>query len=76
MGFGDFAIYAYNSAKREERKAIVLPDMKEDLIGELKTAEFEKVPLYDFRIIETATNDFSFANKVGEGGFGSVYKVL
>ncbi|XP_047958637.1 putative receptor-like protein kinase At5g39000 [Salvia hispanica] len=31
---------------------------------------------YDFARIRAATNDFSFANKVGQGGFGSVYKGL
>lgn len=31
---------------------------------------------YDFARIRAATNDFSFANKVGQGGFGSVYKVI
>ncbi|KGN64608.2 hypothetical protein Csa_013124 [Cucumis sativus] len=31
-------------------------------------------PLYDFTKIETATNYFSFSNKIGEGGFGPVYK--
>ncbi|XP_047955383.1 cysteine-rich receptor-like protein kinase 10 isoform X2 [Salvia hispanica] len=29
---------------------------------------------YDFRIIRAATNDFSDANKLGQGGFGAVYK--
>ena len=27
-------------------------------------------------IIEAATNNFSISNKIGEGGFGPVYKVL
>ncbi|KAK8618324.1 hypothetical protein V6N13_132318 [Hibiscus sabdariffa] len=30
---------------------------------------------YDFSTIETATDNFSDANKIGEGGFGEVYKV-
>ncbi|KAK8607866.1 hypothetical protein V6N13_023313 [Hibiscus sabdariffa] len=29
---------------------------------------------YDFTTIETATDNFSDANKIGEGGFGEVYK--
>ncbi|KAL1537404.1 non-specific serine/threonine protein kinase [Salvia divinorum] len=29
---------------------------------------------YDFRSIRAATNDFSEANKLGQGGFGAVYK--
>ncbi|KAJ0247205.1 Cysteine-rich receptor-like protein kinase 22 [Hirschfeldia incana] len=29
---------------------------------------------YDFKTIEAATNNFSSSNKLGEGGFGEVYK--
>jgi hypothetical protein len=31
---------------------------------------------FDFDIISDATDNFSEANKLGEGGFGSVYKVI
>lgn len=34
------------------------------------------LPLFDFSIIKSCTNGFSDANKLGQGGFGSVYKVL
>ena len=30
---------------------------------------------FDFVTIESATNNFSEDNKLGEGGFGQVYKV-
>lgn len=30
---------------------------------------------FDFQTIEVATNNFSTDNKLGEGGFGEVYKV-
>ncbi|KAM1655307.1 hypothetical protein ACFX1Q_008201 [Malus domestica] len=33
-----------------------------------------ELPLFDFEEIATATNNFSFRNKLGEGGFGPVYK--
>ena len=33
-------------------------------------------PTFDFKTIATATNNFSSDNKLGEGGFGQVYKVI
>ncbi|KAK4253965.1 hypothetical protein QN277_009406 [Acacia crassicarpa] len=33
-----------------------------------------ELPLFDFNTISTATNNFSEENKLGEGGFGIVYK--
>ncbi|KAK9919667.1 hypothetical protein M0R45_028252 [Rubus argutus] len=34
----------------------------------------ELIPFFDLRTIAAATNNFSFSNKLGAGGFGSVYK--
>jgi hypothetical protein len=31
---------------------------------------------FDLSTIKVATEDFSIANKLGEGGFGAVYKVI
>ncbi|KAI8525261.1 hypothetical protein RHMOL_Rhmol13G0216800 [Rhododendron molle] len=33
-----------------------------------------ELPLFDLATISTATNNFSYENKIGEGGFGPVYK--
>ncbi|CAH1448383.1 unnamed protein product [Lactuca virosa] len=33
-----------------------------------------ELPLFDFSTLVTATNNFSNANKLGQGGFGCVYK--
>jgi len=33
------------------------------------------LPLFDFATILDATNNFFLSNKLGEGGFGPVYKV-
>lgn len=32
--------------------------------------------IFDFQTIVAATNNFSLINKLGEGGFGPVYKVI
>ena len=34
------------------------------------------VPFFDLEDILAATNNFSDANKLGQGGFGPVYKVI
>lgn len=34
-----------------------------------------ELPLFDLDTIACATNNFSVINKLGEGGFGTVYKV-
>jgi len=34
-----------------------------------------ELPLLNFDIVASATSNFSDSNKLGEGGFGDVYKV-
>ena len=34
-----------------------------------------ELPLYDLMTVVSATSNFSIENKLGEGGFGSVFKV-
>ena len=41
--------------------------------GELVSSE--ELVFMSFTTIKSATNDFSDSNKLGQGGFGSVYKV-
>lgn len=41
--------------------------------GKSDASEF---PLFDFNSILVATENFSIENKLGQGGFGSVYKVI
>ncbi|KAK9056357.1 hypothetical protein SSX86_027447 [Deinandra increscens subsp. villosa] len=44
-----------------------------DYSNETKTDDLE-LPLFDFTTLVIATNNFSVENKLGQGGFGSVYK--
>lgn len=43
--------------------------------NEAEPKEDLELPLFDVTTIATATDNFSSNNKLGEGGFGSVYKV-
>lgn len=54
-------------------KASVIPS-KREYSGESTTEELE-LPLFDFSTVALATDNFSETNKLGQGGFGSVYKV-
>ena len=40
------------------------------------TRRNSNLPLFDLRTIIAATDNFSIANKLGQGGFGPVYKVV
>lgn len=41
----------------------------------LKGQKDHELPLFSFLSIEIATGNFSETNKLGQGGFGPVYKV-
>ena len=38
--------------------------------------DVENMRFYTYRDVRLATEDFNPDNKIGEGGFGSVYKVI
>ncbi|KAK2644246.1 hypothetical protein Ddye_019441 [Dipteronia dyeriana] len=53
--------------KREERSRNISDENK-------SKDKLQDLPLFDFEKLATATKDFHLTNKLGEGGFGPVYK--
>ncbi|KAM3702535.1 hypothetical protein ACB098_04G033000 [Castanea mollissima] len=59
--------------RRAKRRAESSKKSYRDSIGETQKEDL-KLPLFDLETVSTATNKFSFQNKIGQGGFGPVYK--
>ncbi|KAK1375184.1 putative cysteine-rich RLK (RECEPTOR-like protein kinase) 26 [Heracleum sosnowskyi] len=56
--------------KRKRRKKTATGE----LLNEMEDVNSTESLQYDFGTVEVATNHFSDSNKIGEGGFGAVYK--
>lgn len=39
-------------------------------------ADFQDLPMFNFEELMIATSDFDLTNKLGQGGFGTVYRVI
>ena len=42
----------------------------------IKQQDPSELPMFDHQILVSATNKFNTNNKLGEGGFGPVFKVI
>ncbi|TYK16388.1 putative serine/threonine-protein kinase [Cucumis melo var. makuwa] len=62
-----------NSGFRKLRSKRVKPPTR-SLVDEEDFSSMQNVKFYTYKELKVATEDFSLANKIGEGGFGSVYK--
>ena len=45
-------------------------------IQEFDTTKNSELPFFELSSIAVTTDNFSDANKLGQGGFGSIYKVV
>lgn len=74
-------IILYRVAPRSAHKNVSPRDLKTyfpmriSAKGEDQSNEHE-LPIFSFASIALSTNNFSDSNKLGEGGFGPVYKVV
>ncbi|XP_074330066.1 G-type lectin S-receptor-like serine/threonine-protein kinase At4g27290 [Apium graveolens] len=65
-------IYVFRNRKLKSKGLLTLKPDKDG--GKKDEGEDLELPLIDFELIAKATNKFSVNNKLGEGGFGPVYK--
>jgi hypothetical protein len=72
------------SARKKNNKAFPLFDQggslenhtsTDNVIGEMSQVKLQELLKFDFEKLATATNNFHSSNKLGQGGFGPVYKV-
>ncbi|KAG8634421.1 hypothetical protein MANES_17G032100v8 [Manihot esculenta] len=59
------------ASKREDTRP---SDSTQDGYPNAGEEDLDPLPLFDFSIILSSTNNFYHVNKIGEGGFGAVYK--
>ena len=59
------------SFKTREAQGTVFDGNSPENVKEVKLE-----PLFKLKILETATNNFDVSKKLGQGGFGAVYRVI
>ncbi|KAL5057558.1 hypothetical protein RYX36_029162 [Vicia faba] len=70
------------SARKKNNKAFQLfnkgrlPEgyASDNVIGEMSQVKLQELLMFDFEKLASATDNFHLSNKLGQGGFGSVYK--
>jgi hypothetical protein len=61
--------------RRDQNNSFRLSFDDSSNLQEFNRTNNSNLPFFDLSSIAAATDNFSIANKLGEGGFGSVYKV-
>ncbi|XP_048626036.1 G-type lectin S-receptor-like serine/threonine-protein kinase At1g61480 [Brassica napus] len=73
LGSAVFCVWRYRVKHNEK----ISNDASQDAwSNDLTPQDFSSLCFFEMNIIQTATNNFSLSNKLGHGGFGSVYKVI
>ncbi|KAG5391839.1 hypothetical protein IGI04_021802 [Brassica rapa subsp. trilocularis] len=65
---------------KKDRSAEIMFKRMEELTSGNESAsnqvKLKELPLFEFQVLATATDSFSLRNKLGQGGFGPVYKLF
>jgi hypothetical protein len=71
--------YKKRPAPAKDRSAELMFKRMEALTSDNESAsnqiKLKELPLFEFQVLATSTDSFSLRNKLGQGGFGPVYKV-
>ena len=65
----DYLILEFATATKSKSKESLLLDHLNDV-------KLHELPILNLEELAIATNDFHIDNKLGQGGFGPVYKVM
>ncbi|KAK1556966.1 hypothetical protein Q3G72_015393 [Acer saccharum] len=65
---------AKRKALKDKSRALLLDRNDTSSVENLNEVELQDLPLFSFEKLATATNNFHLTNKLGQGGFGLVYK--
>ena len=75
----NFVCYIVLAEPKKDRSAEIMFKRMEELTSGNESAsnqvKLKELPLFEFQVLATATDSFSLRNKLGQGGFGPVYKV-
>ncbi|XP_060193861.1 G-type lectin S-receptor-like serine/threonine-protein kinase At1g11330 [Lycium barbarum] len=79
VGYISYKYLAKRRGRKRKRELLLtesLPNFyKESIVTEnINQAKFEELLIYNFDILANATEDFHLSSKLGQGGFGPVYK--
>ncbi|XP_031280049.1 G-type lectin S-receptor-like serine/threonine-protein kinase At4g27290 [Pistacia vera] len=69
---GDLQLPQWETPMNSNRH--LLDKFDDALVSPKNPGKGPDLPIFALGVVRTATDDFSFANKLGEGGFGPVYK--
>ncbi|XP_042519824.1 cysteine-rich receptor-like protein kinase 8 isoform X2 [Macadamia integrifolia] len=70
---GNYGFYLWRRKKRKERQED--EEVRRNMLqGDEVLDDFSELPFINFDTVKVATGNFSDSNKLGEGGFGTVYK--
>ncbi|KAF8114156.1 hypothetical protein N665_0040s0012 [Sinapis alba] len=73
LGSAAFGLWRYRL--KHNVSDIITKDVPQNALrNDLEPEDVSGLTFFEMNVIETATNNFSVSNKLGQGGFGSVYK--